>query len=184
MRFRASRGLRAAGVEEAGADPVTGTLFVVWEDAANRRDRLNDVVLSRSTDGGASWSAATRVNTDLSGSATDHLQPSVAARGSRVHVVYFTRAVRKGLPSRLLQLRSMTSSDGGATFGGERTVGPPADLRFAAVVRPGRTRFVGDYVGLAVSTRSLLILWCRSSGPAGPAGFHVRVWAAVMPVAA
>jgi hypothetical protein len=184
MRFRASRGLRAAGVEQAGADPVTGTLFVVWEDAANRRDRLNDVVLSRSMDGGASWSAATRVNTDLSGSGTDHLQPSVAARGGRVHVVYFTREVRQGRPSRLLQLRSITSSDGGATFRAERTIGPPVDLRFAALVRPDRTRFVGDYVGLAVSTRSLLIVWSRSFGPASPAGFHVTVWAAVMPVAA
>jgi hypothetical protein len=181
MRSRPSRGLRAAGVEEAAADPVTGTLFLVWEDAANREDGLNDVVLSRSLDGGASWTPPTVVNLDLSGSGTDHLQPAVVALDDQVRVVYFTRTGSGGRPSRSLQLRSISSSDGGVTFAGERTIGPPADLRFAAVVRPGRTRFVGDYVGLALSPESFIVVWSRSYPPAGVAGYHVTVWAAVIP---
>jgi hypothetical protein len=178
MRGRASRGLRAVGVEEAAADPVTGTLFVVWERASNRENGPNDVVLSRSLDGGRSWTVPTAVNPDPSGSGTDHLQPAVAARGDRVRIVYFTRAVSQGRPSQLLQLRSISSSDGGVTFAGERAIGPPADLRFAAVVRPGRTRFLGDYIGVALSTESLLVVWSRSFPPAGVAGYHVTIWAA------
>jgi hypothetical protein len=181
MGSRPSRGLRAAGVEEAAADPVTGTLFVVWEDGANRDDGLNDVVMTRSVDGGASWSRPIRVNPDPSGSGIDHLQPAVVALGGEVRVVYFTRTGSHARPSHLLQLRSISSSDGGVTFAAERTIGPPADLRFAAVVRPDRTRFVGDYVGLALSPRSFVVVWSRSHPPAGVAGYHVTVWAAIVP---
>ena len=101
MRSRVSRGFRATGVEESAADPVTGTLFVVWEDATDRGDGLNDVVVSRSLDRGASWTEPARVNPDSSGTGTDHLQPAVAARNGQVHVVYFTRTVSEGKPSRL-----------------------------------------------------------------------------------
>lgn len=178
MRPHVSAGLRAGGVEETAVDPVTGGLFVVWEDAVHRGDSLNDVVVSRSLDEGTTWTAPAKVNPGRSGSGTDHLEPVVAARGGHVHVVYLTRAVADGRPSRLVQLRSISSSDGGVTFQDERPIGPAADLGFAAVVRPDRTRFLGDYLGLALSAQSLLIVWCRSFPPAGPAGYHVTVWAA------
>ncbi|HEY3211269.1 MAG TPA: sialidase family protein [Actinomycetota bacterium] len=184
MRSRISRGFRATGVEEAAADPVTGTLFVVWEDATRREDGLNDVVLARSVDRGTTWTRPAKVNPDTSGSGTDHLQPAVAALDDRVHVVYFTRAISEGRPSQLVQLRSITSTDRGVSFEQERTIGPPADLRFAAVVRPDRTRFLGDYVGVAVSAKSLVIVWCRSFAPAGVGGHHVTMWAATIPEAA
>lgn len=184
MRPRVSRGFRATGVEESAADPVSGGLFVVWEDASGREDGLNDVVMARSLDGGATWTRLSKVNPDFSGSRTDHLLPGVSTRGGRVHVVYFTRLLSDGRPSQLVQLRSISSEDGGASFEGERTVGPPADLRFAAVVRPDQTRFLGDYVGVALSRESLVIVWCRSFPPAGAGGSHVTVWAAVIPEAA
>jgi len=180
MRSRASRGFRATGVEESAADPVTGTLFVVWEDATDRADRLNDVVVSRSLDGGATWTEPANVNLDSSGSGVDHLQPAVAAFDGRVHVAYFTRAVSQTRPSRLLQLRTISSTDGGATFEDERIMGPPADLRFAALVRPGRTWFLGDYIGVALSREALVIVWCRSSPSARVKGSHVTVWTATI----
>jgi hypothetical protein len=183
MRARVSRGLRAVGVEESAADPVSGSLFVVWEDASNRTDGLNDVVLFRSLDGGRSWTPPTTVNPDASGSGTDHLQPAVVAREDGVRVVYFTRSVARGRPSQFLQLRSSFSSDGGITFTGERTIGRPADLRFAAIVRPGRTRFLGDYFGVALSAESMVVVWSRSFSSPGAAGRHVTIWASVIPQA-
>jgi hypothetical protein len=184
MRARTSRGLRAAGVEETAVDPVRGTLFVIWEDASGGNDGLNDVVLSRSQDGGSTWTAPTRVNPDESGSGHDHLQPNVEAFDGGVHVVFFTRAGSASRPSSFVQLRSVSSDDGGVTFANERTIGPPADLRFAAVVRPGRTRFLGDYTGVALSAGSLAVVWARSFPPAGPAGRHSTIWASIIQVAA
>jgi hypothetical protein len=180
MRARASRGLRAAGVEETAVDPVKGTLFVVWEDASDRDDGLNDVVLSRSHDGGSTWTPPTRVNPDGSGSGRDHLQPNVEALDGRVQVVFFTRDGPASRPSPFVQLRSVSSDDGGVTFEGERTIGPPADLRVAAVVRPGRTRFLGDYIGVASSAGSLVVVWSRSFPQGAAASRHSTIWASIV----
>ncbi len=180
MRSRVSRGFRATGVHEAAADPATRTMVVVWDDATGREDGLNDVVLVRSLDGGATWTRPAKVNPDSSGSGVDHMQPAVASLHDRADVVYFTRAVSEGRPSQLVELRAISSTDGGRTFEGERTIGPPADLRFAAVVRPDRTRFLGDYFGVALSTEALVVVWCRSSRPARARGSHVTVWTATI----
>src|SRR5262245_44170957 len=49
-------GMRTAHpVAGAAVDPVTGHLYVVWQDARFRTDSENDIVLSVSADGGASW---------------------------------------------------------------------------------------------------------------------------------
>jgi hypothetical protein len=44
----------------AAIDPETGDLYVVWEDA--RFSGSDETVITRSTDGGATWSTPTRVN--------------------------------------------------------------------------------------------------------------------------
>jgi hypothetical protein len=184
MRYHVTRGLRATGVEATAVDQMSGALFVVWGDATKRGDGVNDVVLSRSLDRGATWSRPAKVNPDAAGSGMDHVIPTVAAHDGRVRVVYMTRVVSSGRSSQVVQLRVMSSEDSGATFEGERTIGPPADLRFAAVVRPGRTRFLGDYLGVALSAESLLVVWSRSFPPAGAGGYHVTIWAAAIPQAA
>lgn len=49
------------GIPEPAVDPRTGDLFVVWEDA--RFSGLDETVITRSSDGGATWSAPKRVST-------------------------------------------------------------------------------------------------------------------------
>jgi hypothetical protein len=44
----------------AAIDPETGDLYVVWEDA--RFSGSDETVITRSTDGGATWSTPKRVN--------------------------------------------------------------------------------------------------------------------------
>jgi BNR repeat protein len=184
MRYHTSRGLRATGVEATAVDSLTGALYVVWSDATKRGDGVNDVVLSRSLDRGATWSPPAKVNPDAEGSGVNHVLPTVVARGGLVRVVYMTRPGSNRRPSQALQLRVIFSGDSGATFQGERAIGPPADLRYAAQVRPRRTRFLGDYIGVALTADSFLVVWSRSFPPAGVAGYHVTIWAAAIPEAA
>jgi hypothetical protein len=184
MRYHVSRGLRATGVEATAVDPITGALFVVWGDATKRGDGLNDVVLSRSLDRGTTWSSPAKVNPDAEGSGMSHVLPTVVARDGHVRVVYMTRPGSNRRPSQSLQLRVIASEDSGSTFQGERAIGPPSDLRYAAQVRPRRTRFIGDYIGVALTADSFLVVWSRSFPPAGVAGYHVTVWAATIPEAA
>jgi len=54
--FRVGNGIPAPAI-----DPETGDLYVVWEDA--RFSGQDEVAITRSTDGGATWSAPKRVST-------------------------------------------------------------------------------------------------------------------------
>jgi len=50
-------------IPEPAIDPATGQLYVVWQDSRFNGGHFDEVALSTSTDGGATWSAPIRVNT-------------------------------------------------------------------------------------------------------------------------
>jgi hypothetical protein len=158
--------IRSGGLPAAAVDPSTGNLYVVWEDSRFRTDGLRDIVSTRSADGGATWSAIERINPDATNSHLDHFTPAVAALDGHVHVTYRTRDTSTGL-SLLVDMRYLLSQDGGITFSGERVLGDPTDLRFAAQTT---TRdcgsppcyFLGDYMGVAVSPQAVHPVWCRA----------------------
>lgn len=58
------------------------TIHIVWRD--NRSGNFYDIYYKRSTDGGVSWSADTR----LSLVAFNEWSPSIAVQGSTIHIVY------------------------------------------------------------------------------------------------
>jgi hypothetical protein len=49
--------MRTGGLPAAAIDPVTGQMYVVWQDTRSNPSGLNDIVLSESSDGGTKWSA-------------------------------------------------------------------------------------------------------------------------------
>ena len=51
-----------APLPHAAVDPISGVLYAVWQDSRFRTDGRSDIAMSVSTDGGASWSPASRVN--------------------------------------------------------------------------------------------------------------------------
>ena len=141
----------------AAVDPVDGELYAVWPDARFRTDGLNDILMSISTDGGASWGAPTAVSPAKS--RLDHFNPAVAAYGDYVHVTYRTVRIRDGVPV-WVGMRRIVSADNGSTFGREHRLGRRANLDFAAVVAPGGRKFFGDYMGLAASADAVHAVWC------------------------
>jgi hypothetical protein len=152
-------GVRTGGLPSLAIDPTTDVMSVVWQDTRFRSDGHNDVVVSQSSDGGASWSSPARVNgPDPNGQVLDHFTPDVAAYGGVVHVTYRTRDFAGKGPSEFVDERYIVSVDGGATFGGELVLGPPTDLKYAAVVTGGRA-FLGDYFGVAADADSAHAAW-------------------------
>src|SRR5437588_637074 len=144
-------GMRTGGLPAAAIDPTDDRMYVVWQDTRFRSDGHNDVVLSRSTDGGATWSEPSRVNgPDPQTQVLDHFTPDVAAYGGIVHVTYRTRDLAGQHPSELVDERYVISTDGGATFGGEQILGPPANLKYAAAVTGGAA-FLGDYMAVVAN---------------------------------
>ncbi|TML55982.1 MAG: exo-alpha-sialidase [Actinobacteria bacterium] len=83
------------GITESFAASPTypGHLYLTWEDWNALRGDM-DVKFTQSTDGGVTWTTPVVVNdnVDLSGSATDQFQPSIAAGpGGAVAVAWYDR---------------------------------------------------------------------------------------------
>jgi hypothetical protein len=171
-------GLRTKGIDvtfmAAAVDPVRGDLFVVWQDGRLRSDGLNDIVLSRSTDGGEHWDSPRRVNVDA-GKVRNHFTPVVAAYDGAVIVTFTTRDA----DGSWLQARASVSLDGGTTFRKPRRLGPHGDVRFALISSLGAPlASLGDYAGVAAGAKAAHAVWIRPSRPRDDSsGQHQTTWA-------
>ncbi|HEX9312857.1 MAG TPA: sialidase family protein [Actinomycetota bacterium] len=172
-------GMRTGGLPAATIDPTNDAMYAVWQDTRFRTDGHNDIVISESSTGGSSWTAPARVNgPNPQGQILDHFTPDVAAYSGTVHVTYRTRDLAGKQPSNLVDQRYIVSTDGGATFGGELVLGPPADLKYAAVAYPHRA-FLGDYSGVVANGDVAHAVWCVSLYQ-HKARFHQTTWSATI----
>ncbi len=117
-------------------------LVSVWQDARFSGGARDGIALSRSTDGGLSWSAPVQINRDASVPA---FLPSVTIRGDgTIGVAYFdfrsNTADRATLPTD----GWITRSSDGVTWREGRVAGP-FDLAIAPI---SEGLFLGDYQGL------------------------------------
>lgn len=147
-----------AGLPTAAIDGRTGALYVAWED-----DRFtpgtDQVVLSRSTDGGQTWSAPQRVS-DGPGDAASFTPAVAVTPEGWVGVSYYSL---RDSPSRVLVDEYLAvSRSGGQTFAkSQRLTASSWDLRFAAT---SDGFFLGDYQGLATSSKTFYPLWIGTFG--------------------
>jgi hypothetical protein len=163
------------GLPAAAVDPVNGRLHAVWPDARFRSDTLNDIVLSTSMDGGASWGPLDFVNHDGAARRSNHCTPAVAASGGTVLVTFRSRRE----DSRRVETRWVVSADGGGTFTRERRLGRATDVRFAATAG-GVNAFLGDYMGVALSAEAAHAVWCNALRPRLKATHHQTTWSATI----
>lgn len=134
---------------DTSGGPYHGNLYLCW---ANDMGAHTDVQFSRSSDGGATWSAPQTVNDD--GTATSQWSPwlDVDANGN-VIVGFCDR--REDPNDRSIGFTIARSADGGATFQPNVRV---ADQSFDPNTY-ANGNFIGDYNGLAASDRTIHPLW-------------------------
>jgi hypothetical protein len=141
-------------------DPVTGELYVVWEDARFTGGAVNQAVISTSTDGGATWSVPAPVSTP---SGTPAFTPTVAvnANGSVAVTYYDLRNLPSGDTSTLpTDVWLKTSPRGGGAFGPDTHVAGS----FNMLVAPSAGGFfVGDYEALGVIGNSFLPFFVQTN---------------------
>jgi hypothetical protein len=136
------------GLPSASIDPATGQLYVVWGDARFTGGQFNQVVISTSTDGGATWSAPSVVSTSRT---RPSFTPTVAVNSAgTVGVTFYDlRNLVAGNTTTLpTDYWLETSPRGGASFGSETHL----DGSFNLLVAPNAGGFfLGDYEALATA---------------------------------
>ena len=140
-----------AFIPEIAVDPLSGALFVVWEDGRFGNFTTEAVALSASVDGGRTWSSPRRINGD---SSVPAFEPTVRVGKSGVVAVLYEdlRHLQSGNGTFLATYWLATSSDGGASFT-EQQQGSDFDLSEAFF---GPSYFLGDYQGLAATADGFL----------------------------
>ena len=143
---RASDGLLASAV-----DPDGGTVYTVWDDGRFRSDGKNDIVITKSTNEGVSWSPVTRVNPGSTTDKVNHYNASVAVgQGGSVHVMWRQRDESGASPlfTDAIDTYYAESTDGGQTWSAPIKVNSqPSQPWYGAFSRDGT--FEGDYSQLA-----------------------------------
>jgi hypothetical protein len=168
------------GFPSATLDPKTGDLYVAWQDERFRRDDAEDIVISRSQNGGRTWAPPRRVNGGASNNEIDHFTPAVAAFGGVVQVTYFTFASSDG--HHAAAEHYAVSTNRGSNFGFHRVLSR-LDLRYAAADFTPKIKFLGDYQGIATWGKRTYAVWCRSFlNPQGSGTRHQTTWSATMRV--
>ena len=150
---------RAGGLPAAAVDPLTGQIYVAWEDSRFRTDGLNDAVYSTSTNG-VTWTPVARINHDPVGDFVNHYNTMIDVGGDgRLHVAYRQRYEKPGAPtarspaglSPNIDTYYQESSDRGVTWTASLKVNTvETNVGYAAFSRGGA--FQGDYNQIAAAS--------------------------------
>jgi hypothetical protein len=136
------------GLPSAAIDSATGQLYVVWTDSRFVGGAFNQVVISTSTDGGATWSAPAVVSTSTT---RPSFTPTVAVNSAgAVGVTFYDlRELAAGNTTTLpTDYWLKTSPRGGGSFSSETHLAGSFNL----LVAPNAGGFfLGDYEGLATA---------------------------------
>jgi hypothetical protein len=135
-------------IPDIAVNGSTGTLYLTWQQLGS--DGLVEVVVSRSSDGGFTWSAPVRVSTQ--GPTVQSFLPAVSVNADgTVGVLYYDfRNDVLGDPPLSTDVH-LALFDANLTLLDERRVTPMSfDMRQMVITGP-RGYFPGDYVGLDTS---------------------------------
>ena len=151
-------GIRDGAILPQAAAGPGGSLAVVWQDARFSEGARDGIAFSRSVDGGLTWSAPVRVN---SNPAVVAFTPSVHVRADgTIGVAYFDLRDNTPDPTTLPTGYWLALSGDGTTWSETRLAGP-----FDLDIAPNAGGlFLGDYMGLASSGASFLSLHTRTTG--------------------
>lgn len=133
---------------DLSSGPRRGTIYIAWSD---QRSGDPDILLTRSADGGATWSPPVRVNDDAVGNGAEQwAQGLTADPDGRVIVSFSDR--RRFIGGSRYEVWGAISRDGGQTF----------DTNFLIADTPSQVpfpMFLGDYDGVAATSDHLYATW-------------------------
>lgn len=147
---------------DLGPGPHRGTVYINWSDQRNGATDT-DIWLTKSTDGGLTWSTRKRVNDDPPGRQQFFTWMTVDQSDGTIYVVFYDR--RNYLDTRT-DVYLACSKDGGETFVNTRISESP--------FTPLSTTFFGDYTGISAHNGVVRPIWTRLDGNA------LSIWTALI----
>jgi hypothetical protein len=129
-----------------------GTIYVNWSDQRNGADNT-DIWLTKSKDGGKTWSAAARVNDDTSKRQQFMTFMTIDQTTGYLYFVFYDRRNYSGDSTDVYVAVSM---DGGRTFINHKVSESP--------FVPYKETFFGDYTGITASNGIIRPIWTRLDG--------------------
>jgi hypothetical protein len=137
-------------------DPKTGQLYVAWSDKTTGDP---NILLSTSSDAGATWSVPKRINDDPARTGALQFQPAIAvAPNGVVSVSFFDTRVDPA--HKFIDVFLAQSEDHGASFRPNvRVTSVSWDPAVGAPVDGGGNEFIGDYQGLTADDQYAHPFW-------------------------
>lgn len=129
-------------------DPGSGAVYVAWNDYARGNA---DILLSRSTNNGSTFSTPVRINDDTG--SNDQFFPWLATVPGRVSAVFYDR--RLDPSNHNMDVFYTDSTNEGVSFSQNLRV---TDISLSPDVQ-FQGRFIGDYIGLALTQTDAFPAW-------------------------
>ncbi|HKO66756.1 MAG TPA: sialidase family protein [Burkholderiaceae bacterium] len=145
-----------AGLGQIAVAP-NGNLFVIWQDARFSSGARDGIVLSRSIDGGSTWSIPVQIN---SAPATQAFTPNVHVRANgTIGVTYYDFRSNTPDPTTLPTELIFSRSTDGVTWQ-ENRLGAAFDMFTAPF---SRGLFIGDYHALTSANNVFIPVYVRTN---------------------
>ncbi len=151
-----------AGLPSVAIDASTGELYVVWEDARFTGGAVNQVVISRSTDGGKTWSAPAAIS--KTPTSTPAFTTTVAVNsGGTVAVTYYDMRNPDHNTTEVLPTDYwlVTSTDHGVSFPNEERI-TPTSFDMSIAPKAGGL-FLGDYQALGANGAAFVPFFVKTN---------------------
>lgn len=142
--------------------PNRGTIYVNWSDQKNGENDT-DVWLSKSTDGGTTWSSPLRVNNDPPGKHQFFTWMAVDPTSGNIYIVFYDR---RNYNDTQTDVYLAVSNDSGMTFTNQKISDKP--------FKPNKGVFFGDYNNISAYNGIVRPIWTRADGN------KLSVWTALV----
>jgi hypothetical protein len=153
----------------AAVNPSSGNIYVTYDNKGAGTDKA-DIFFVQSTDGGATWSAPTKVNDDAT--ATDQWQPTVVVSptGDKLGIFYYSRQEDPANNNLFKRYgRIATVSGGTVTFAPSFAVSDTASLPEFGRDSVVNSVYMGDYDQVYATSDAFHVVWSdnRNDLPGG-----------------
>ncbi len=162
------------GISRANGLPITccdisnsenrGTIYINWSDQRNGPDDT-DVWISKSTDGGNTWSDAIRVNDDPPGKQQFFTWMTIDQTTGEIVIVFYDR---RNYDDNNTDVYIARSTDGGESFDNVKISESP--------FLPSSGVFFGDYTNITAFDGKIRPIWARADGTS------MSIWTAIIDV--